>query len=143
MDEYIFPSEEWAREFCKKLNENPKYSDAAKRWEGSILFIVTNLPENLKKLHGGNESVGFLLDLWHGECRGMTWFGDLSKADGDYIIEATYDDWVQIVTGNLDPIKALITKKMRIKKGSIATIMRFTLAAVNMVKTAQQVPIHK
>ena len=143
MGGYVFPSEEWAREFCSKLNENPKYHDSAKRWEGSILFVVTDLPDDLKELHGGRDSVGFLLDLWHGECRGMQWFSDLDKADGDYILEATYEDWVQIVSGKLDPIKALITKKMKIKKGSIATIMRFTLAAINMVKTAQQVPVSK
>ena len=142
-EEFLFPSKEWAEEFCKKLNENKKYRDSAKKWEGSIFFVVTMMPGNIKSLYSNRDSVGFILDLWHGECRGMEWYEDIDKGDADYILEATYDDWIRIINGKLDPIKALITKKMKIKKGSIATIMRFTLAAINMVKTAQQVPTKK
>jgi putative sterol carrier protein len=137
---YLFPSEDWAREFCKKLNENEKYRSSAKKWEGSILFVVSDLPQTLRDVYGDKDTVGFLLDLWHGECRGLKWFDDVTEGEGDYILEATYEDWVKIVDGKLDPIQALITKKMKIRKGSIATILRFTLAAINMVKTAQQVP---
>ena len=139
--EYLFPSPEWASEFCKRLRENQKYRDSAKKWEGSILFSTINLPREVREVLG-RDSVGFLLVLWHGDCRGYKWFDDVSEgeAEADYVLEANYDVWLKVIKGELDPIKALITKKIRIKKGSITTIMRFTLAAINMVKTAQQVP---
>lgn len=35
----------------------------------------------------------------------------------------------------------MVSRRMKVEKGSIATIMRFTLATINMVKTAQKVPI--
>ena len=136
---YIFPSKEWAEEFCKKLNENKKYGDSAKKWEGSILFVASSLPEHIMKKYNGRNKVAFLLDLWHGQCRGSTWYEEVDENIGDYVLDASYENWIKITEGKLDPVKAMITKKMKVKKGSIATIMRFTLAAINMVKTAQQV----
>jgi putative sterol carrier protein len=144
MTEYIFPSREWAEEFCRRLNESKAYRDSAKKWEGSILFSAVNLPDEVKKIHG-RDSAGFLLDLWHGECRGMEWFDDVSEgeAKADYVLEATYDDWIKVIEGKVNPVAALVTKKIKVKKGSIATIMRFTLASINMVKAAQEVPTKK
>jgi len=140
--EYLFPSKEWAEEFCRKLNESKSYRDSAKKWEGSILFSAVNLPDKIKELYG-RDSVGFVLDLWHGECRGSKWFEDVSEAEADYILEAAYDDWIKVIEGKISPVAALVTKKIRVKKGSIATIMRFTLASINMVKVAQEVPTKK
>lgn len=142
MSGFEFPSKEWAEEFCKKLNENEKYRSSAKRWEGSIMFKVSTLPPDLSEKFKG-QSPAFVLDLWHGECRGYTWYDDASQGDADYILSASYEDWIKIIEGKLDPIKAMVSRKMKVEKGSIATIMRFTLAAINMVKTAQQVPIKK
>jgi len=140
MAEFEFPSREWAEEFCKKLNENEKYRSSARKWEGSIMFKVSAMPQELSQKYMG-KLPGFILDLWHGECRGVTWYDDAASGEADYILSASYDDWIKIIEGKLDPIKAMVSRRMKVEKGSIATIMRFTLAAINMVKTAQQVPI--
>lgn len=139
-EKFIFPSEKWMSAFCSALNENEKYASAAKKWEGSILFVVTNLPDKIAEIYGGRTKLGFVLDLWHGECRGAKWFDDPDSAEADYVIEAKYDDWKKIIEGKLSPIPALTTRKLKIVKGSLGTIMRFASASLEMVKSAQRVP---
>jgi putative sterol carrier protein len=138
---YDFPSKEWAEAFCKELNKNEKYGRAAKTWEGDILFVVTDLPEEISSKFGGRKTLAFKLDLWHGECRGMEWYEDPETAEAAYVLEAKFDDWIKIIEGKLGPIPAMTARKLKVKKGSLATIMRYTMAALEMVKTAQQVPI--
>jgi len=137
---FIFPSKEWAGKFCKVLNESVEYRNAAKTWEGAILFVCTNLPDNIKQLYDGRDKVGFALDLYHGECRGVTWTLNPETLNTPYVIEATYDDWVKILTGKLGPVPAMMSRKLRVTKGSLATILRYATASIAMVKAAQKVP---
>ncbi len=136
---FLFPSKEWAEEFCRKLNENQDYRNAAKTWEGSIMFLATNLPPRVAEKYG-RDRAGFVLDLFHGECRGSQWAEDPDKAEADYILEATYEDWKRVISGQLGPIPALMSRKLKVKKGSLATLIRYSAAALAMVKTAQTVP---
>lgn len=135
--EYLFPSKEWVLEFCKKLNESEEYRRSAKKWEGDIVFMITNLPERLRELFG--DVVAFKLNLWHGECRGWEWVENPEEAKADYVISGKYPDWLRIIRGELQPIPALITGKLKVK-GNLAVIMRFATAAIAMVKAAQNVP---
>ena len=138
---FIFPSKEWAEEFCRKLNSNEKYRSSAKTWEGSIAFIVRNLPvEVADRLGIKTESIGFVLDLYHGECRGVSWFGDLSRVDAEYFLEATYDIWLKVIRGSISPIAGLVSRRLKVTKGSMAKLMRYTSAALAMVSAAQDVP---
>ncbi len=135
----LFPSKEWAEEFCKKLNENPDYRNAARTWEGSIMFLATDLPPSIAEKYG-RSMAGFVLDLYHGECRGSQWAENPEEAEADYILEATYENWKKVISGQLGPIPALMSRKLQVKKGSLAVLIRYSAAALAMVKTAQKVP---
>ncbi len=126
-----FPSREWAEEYCKALNSNEKYARAAKGWVWPILFVVRE--EDRKR--------GFILKLNNGKCEGVEWFEDASKADAPFILEATLKDWLAVINGKINPLTAIVRRKLALTKGSTSTIMRYPMAALEMVSTAQKVPI--
>jgi len=135
-----FPSREWAEEYCRVLNAHEPYKKAAKGWKWPILFKVKDLPPELASQYPGGEP-GFLIRLEDGECLGVEWYDDASKADAPFILSASYKDWVDIITGKLNPLTAIIRKRLVIEKGEYQTIMRFPIAALEMVQAAKKVGI--
>ncbi len=133
-----FPSKEWAEKFCEELNKSNTYRNSAKGWVWPILFKVKDLPEDLKKEFPGG-APGFLVDLNNGECRGVKWFDDASEADAPFILTATFSDWLDIINGKINPVTAIVRRKLMLEKGNIGTVMRYPVAALEMVKAAQRV----
>ncbi len=127
-----FPSDEWVKEFCKTLNQNKAYEEAAKTWEGDFLFIITP-DEDLDK-----EYV-FYVDLWHGKCREARLLSNREEKRTEYIYEGKYSNWKKLIKGEIDPIKGLLTRKFKLK-GNMSKVMRATKAAKELVKTASLVP---
>ena len=127
-----FPSEEWVKEFCKLLNENKEYEEAAKNWEGDFLFIVT--PDE-----GLDKEYVFYVDLWHGKCREARMLKSREEKKAEFIYEGPYSNWKKLIKGEIDPIKGLLTRKFKLK-GSMMKVMRATKAAKELVATASKVP---
>ncbi len=128
-----FGTEEWLVAYVKALNENPAYEEAAHDWEGDFLFIVW--PDEDA---GVSEEIVLWMDLWHGKCRGYDVFPNREAKQTAFIYEGSYANWEAIVEGRLDPIKALLTRKMKLT-GDRAKVMRATRAAKELVRTAQMV----
>jgi putative sterol carrier protein len=132
-----FPSKEWAEIFCKKINENSNYKSAAKGWKWPLVFKVTQLPDDLlRKYPSGN--IGIKADLFEGQCNGVEFYEDASKATADFIISASFENWMKILRGELNPVTAILQGKLKLEKGSMTTLMRYTTAAVELVKSAQE-----
>ncbi|MFW9832215.1 MAG: sterol carrier protein, partial [Candidatus Thorarchaeota archaeon] len=55
-----------------------------------------------------------------------------------FIYEGEYSNWREIIEGRLDPIKALLTRRMTLT-GDRAKVMRATRAAKELVRTAQMI----
>jgi len=132
----FIPDPQWAQEFCKAVNELEGYRKSAKGWVWPILFKATKLPGFVKEKYG-SEVIGWKLNLNNGTCEGAEWFDDASKADADYILAASYDDWLAILEGKLNPTTALMRRKLKIEKGSYATVLRYPIAALYLVKAAK------
>lgn len=132
-----FPTREWAEAFCRALNDSPEYRSAAARWEGDIIFLATNLPQEL----GLGEKSAMKLLLKHGRCNGVEYYqgSDVDKADAPYILEADYKTWLEVIGGKLQPIPAMVLGKIKIKKGSLSILAQYITAALAMIKAAQVV----
>ncbi|MEB3806487.1 MAG: SCP2 sterol-binding domain-containing protein, partial [Desulfurococcales archaeon] len=63
------------------------------------------------------------------------------QADAPYVLEATLQDWLDIIQGKVNPLSAIMRRKLVLAKGSYSTIMRYPIAALEMVKAAQRVPV--
>ena len=126
-----FATEEWLEEYVKTLNENKAYEEAAATWEGAFRFIVW--PDEAA---GIEEEIILYMDLHHGKCRGYEMLPNREAKDSPFVYEGKYENWKAIVEGRLDPIKALLTRQMKLT-GDRAAVMRATRAAKELVRTAQ------
>lgn len=127
----IFPSLDWLKELDSKLNTDEHYADLAKKWEGDIVIVIE--PEgNLK------EQKMYYLDLWHGKCRGVAELTDLSEKKAAFILKATYENIKRIVTGKLDPMQAMLTRKL-VVQGNMAVMMRSVPTVLDFVRCARDI----
>ncbi len=128
---YLFPSDDWVAAFKESVNTSESYQKSAAKWEGDFYFVVSA---------GGalEDPVTFYLDLWHGECRDAY----VVKGDDDkkpeFIIEGTMNVFRQIFDGKLDPIKALVGRKLKLK-GNLGKVMRSIKATLDLVAAAGSV----
>ena len=127
----IFPSMEWLQSLDVKLNSDERYADIAKKWEGDIIIVIE--PEgNLK------EQRIFYLDLWHGKCRGVAELKDASEKNAVFVLTATYENIKRILTGKLDPMQAMMTRKLTVK-GNLAVMMRSVPTVLDFVRCARDI----
>lgn len=133
-----FPSREWAEEFCRALNESEGYRRSGRGWVWPILFVVTELPEELAA-EAPSPSPGFVLHLENGACKGVEWVEDATRADAPFIISARFRDWLDVIEGRVNPVVALMRRKLVLKKGDFAAILRYPGAAIEMVRVAQRI----
>jgi putative sterol carrier protein len=128
----IFPSEEWLKGLEEKLNSDEKYGEVAKNWEGDLFFYIE--PEgNLK------EQLTFYLDLWHGKCRKVEYKPEpTTYPKPAFVLTASYDNIVAVLTGKLNPMTAMMTMKLKVH-GSMAYMMRNVPVVLDFVRCAQEV----
>jgi len=125
--EYRFPSREWAEEYCRRLDSSERYRNSGRGWRYPILFKI------------GSSGPGFILKLNNGRCLGVEWYDDATSVDAPVIIEADLDDWIDVINGRVNPLIAIMRRKLRVTKGSISTILRYSIAALEMVSVAQSI----
>ena len=127
----IFPSLEWLNELDAKLNTDTRYAEIAKKWEGDMIIVVE--PEgNLK------EKKIYYLDLWHGKCRGVAELKDVSEKKAAFVLTATYENIKRIMTSKLDPMQAMLTRKLSVQ-GSMAVMMRSVPTVLDFVRCAREI----
>ena len=127
-----FPSKKWAGMYMDFLNNSKPYEEAAKNWEGTMLFIIQ--PD------GGSApfEIGCWLDLWHGKCRGyLFWVKGQDQPKADFIYQGPEKNWLGMIDGKIDPIQGLMAGKFRLV-GNMPMVMRHTLAAKLLVETLQK-----
>ncbi len=127
----IFPTEEWVQAFIDKLNGDEQYAEIAHKWEGDFYFIIE--PDD-----GITENIVYYFDLWHGKCREGFMVDDLSIKDPAFVLSAPYRNFAKVVTGELHPMQALMTRKLNVK-GNMAVLLRNVPTVLDFVRCAQEV----
>ena len=127
-----FPSNEWIKKFKDELNKNHSYMDAAKKWEGDFLFIIS--PDDELK----NEVI-FYIDLWHGKCRDACMVNNKKKAA--FIFKGPYSNWKKVIKKELDPLRGLI-RGMFTLDGDSKLILDQVKAAQELVNTANKISVN-
>ena len=133
-EKLLFPSEEWVREYCKRLSESPEYNKSGKGWKDPILFKMLDIG-NLKEKQ---EFDSFILYLKDGVCENCEIVKDISK-NAPFKLSATYSNWKKIIDGKINPTQAMLTGQMKVE-GNMALLLRYASAAIAMVKVAQSIP---
>ena len=126
-----FPEPAWLEAFAEKLNSDETYSQVAKNWEGDLVFAI-EADETL------SEPMNIYLDLWHGKCRQATYLEDPNQEDHTFVLIAPYGNFVRVLKGELPPMQAMMTRKLRVK-GNMVYMMRNLPTVLEFVRCAQDV----
>ena len=132
---HAFPSPEWAQALKQAIDESAGYRTAGAAWtHGPVAFVIKADPAI-----GLPEDVGMLLDLHQGVCRAAR-VVDRAEADrAPFCIAGDYARWKAVLRKELDPIKAMMQKKLELK-GQMTVIVRFVNASKELVECATRVP---
>ena len=127
----IFPSMGWLNELDAKLNSDEHYASVAQKWEGDMIIAIE--PDgNLK------EKQVYYLDLWHGKCRGVAKLEEVAEKKAAFVLTATYENIKNIVTGKLDPMQAMLTRKLSVQ-GNFGVMMRSVPTVLDFVRCCREI----
>jgi putative sterol carrier protein len=120
-----FPSDEWIKALMAEVNASAAYGEAARTWEGDFYFVINTGP-------GVPDDVYLYMDLWYGECREAFKATDPSARAPEFVIRAPLVAWRKVIQKQVDPIRALMTRQLRLQ-GTMTKIMKHPKAATELV----------
>jgi putative sterol carrier protein len=125
-----FLSAEWLDNLNNKINRDARYAEIARNWEGDLCFVIEP---------GGPlaEKLLFYLDLWHGKCRKAEIIKELPSIQPKFVLTATYENAYRIMNGELDPMQAMMTRKLQVH-GSMTYMMRNVPVVLDFVRCARE-----
>jgi putative sterol carrier protein len=127
----VFPTADWVQAVMVKLNNDEHYAQVARNWEGDFRFLVE--PGGVLK-----ESVRIYLDLWHGKCRNAFIEEPTSTMTPAFILKAPYGNFVKVLSGEIDPMQALLTRKLGVQ-GSMTVLMRNVPTVLDFVRCCREI----
>jgi putative sterol carrier protein len=132
---FRFPSPGWLEAASQALNHDPRYAQVARKWEGDCLFQVEDDAT-------GQPICWLYFDLWHGACRGAQAFDPpaAERPNPAFTISASLGHFLQVLRGKLDPIQAMLTRRLRVS-GSMAYMLRNVPTVLDFVRVVGTVPI--
>ncbi len=127
-----FPGDEWVKAMMADLNASKSYEDAAKNWEGDIIFEIQP---------GGSleKTVRLYMDLWHGKCRDAYAVEEGKDVQAAFTISAPVANWKKVMTGKVNPIQAMMTGLLKLR-GNMAVVMKSVRAAKELVDSSTRIP---
>ena len=135
---YPFPSDAWLQALVDVLNSDERYAKVAHNWEGDMTVVIEQGPS------GASDQlpVAKYLDLWHGECRAARVINPEQEKlpDAAFTLRATIDNIYKIFTGDLDPMQAMLTRRLRVE-GNMAYMLRNVPTVLEFVRCARAVEI--
>ena len=131
---FEFPTREWFGALVDAINGSAAYREAAADWEGDVAFVIEADPERAVP-----DDVWGYLDLWHGRCREGGLVTPDRGAEAEFVISAAYRRWKDVVRGELDPVRAMMQGKLRVR-GDLPKILRSVQAAHELVVLCGDVP---
>ncbi len=123
---------EWVSAWAQRINASADYKQAARTWEWPVILELEEEPAN-----GAARQI--YLDLWRGACREARAACAEDFANVPYVLSARREYWEQTLSGELDPLLALARGKLKLQKGSLFTLARYSNAAKQLVATAREV----
>ena len=125
-----FGSMAYLEEVRRRSNADEEYQRLAKNESDSYLMVIKTEPDK-----GVPETVtigyaadhGIITEVWVGE------------RETDFVLQAPYGVWVQILTGRLDPNKAMMMRKMKVR-GNLLQLLKTADATIRWLQVLQTLP---
>jgi len=109
---FVFPSQEWCEEAVRLVNQDPEAALAADGWAGDFGIVIEAEPGRLAQpfvVHLVPEgarigSVEYLEDA-----------DELEDLEPAYRLRAPYGTWKGLMLGQLDPVEAILKRKIQVE----------------------------
>lgn len=126
-----FPTQEWLQALMEKLNNDERYAQIARNWEGDMVFVIEP---------GGivDQEIRWYLDLWHGKCRDAYTMEVASNPKPTFTLRGPYENYLRLLRGDIDPLQALWTRKIGVQ-GNMAVLMRSVPTVLDFVRCCREV----
>ena len=132
---FTFPSPEWAAEFKKEVQQSSAYKQAAATWTFGPVALLTKADPAI----GLPEDIGMWLEIERGNCSDVRVVPRAEAEKAPFCITGEYARWKSVLKKELDPIKAMMQKKLELK-GQMTTIVKYVNASKELVECATRVP---
>jgi putative sterol carrier protein len=134
MATYKALTQEWMDAWKEKIAGSKEYKEIAKDWEGSVTMICN--PDPSKNVP---EPVYIYTDFWHGDVLDFHICDEAKTQTGKFIMTGDYARWKQISKKELDPTKALMQGKLKMK-GDLTYVVRNVKTVNKVIDLLTEVP---
>jgi len=125
-----FPSPEWLFSLKERLNSDARYNHVARNWEGDMLVFIE--PDGAL-----TQPLAYYLDLWHGKCRDVAIADQGQEVKPFLTLSGKYDMFVRIIKGELDPIQAMLTRKLKVQ-GNMIVLVRNVPTVMEFIRCCRE-----
>ncbi len=137
-----YPSDGWIKELERICNEDPEFKEAAGDFSGKFIFQIEAEPGKL------DETALLSVRVKDGVTSEARALSSLDECpDADYIVTGKYSVWKNIVQAKQEPLRAIMTRKLKLIKGSQLKVLKqvkLTLKIMNnCVKVDAEYPDEK
>lgn len=129
-----YPSDQWIKELQRICNEDPEFQDACAGFSGKLVFQIDAEPGKLG-------STAYLF-CWpdRGDFKeAMALASPDERPDVEYIIAGKYSNWKEVVTGRQEPLRALMSRRVKLVKGSQLKLLKQVKFALRMMHNSTQI----
>ena len=122
----------WLDAYQRLANDSATFETASAGWEwpmGLAFLAQDDLPTRL-----------CMLDVADGCCGGARVVDQEEFDQAPFRISGTYDRWDHVLSGQLDPIKALMLRKLKLQ-GDLTTVIKYHDAAKELIRCAGTVEV--
>ena len=134
---YIVLSPEWASEVEEKIQNDGRYKEVAKTWEGSVTLVF-----KADSASGPDADLFVFMDLWHGQCHSVKIVPGEIGRNADYVLEAKYKRWKRVLKKDLNVVKEIATNQLKLVPFNLkkaAKLAAAAQAAIRLVDLAGEV----
>ena len=125
----------WCTACCERLNARESYRQAAAGWaEGAVVLVMTADPAQ-----GIGDERAVWIDLHDGTCRGSRVASAADRDAAAYVLQADPAGWQRLLAGEIEPVSAMMTGKLRLTRGNLFSLAKYAGAAREMVLAAGEV----
>lgn len=112
-----FPSEQWCREAIESLNADPDARAAAAGWTGDFGVVIDRAEGPLAISLGAPVDGALPAPIF-------VPLDELNDLEPTYFARASEADWWQLIDGTLDPIAAIVQKRLVVRGDLTQVIAR-------------------
>lgn len=127
-------TDEWSAACRERLNERGRLRAVAASWKSPVALRMKSDPRL-----GVDRDRTVYLELEGGECRAARVADERDQARAEFILSAEAAQWKRMLDGDLDPITAVMLKKLKLERGSLAALLPHTAAARELIAAAREV----